>query len=353
MKKSTAAPRCTCSSRLEPGIDSSTFANSSGARSWWNWLTLKSLPADGRANVAALLAVGFCSLVAGLQYSPEIAGSDVVVFKSRSGQSNIVRITAAKPVNDSGAISSAEVNASITAAPATPFDQKMAMLERGIAYLESIPDYTAQFLRQEFVGDCLLDEQEMAMKVRHAPFSVYLKWISKPVGREVLYVAGDNDGEFLVREAGWKSKLGTMSLAPDSALAMQDSRHPVTQAGILELAKTIRDHHVNDRKTNNIRSCVCLGTQEFDSRPCTAFLVEYASAELSPMYRRSLTLFDQEWSIPVYIKNFGWPEAGAEATGDELDAATLLEFYAYTNVKLRALMTADAFDRQNADYRLQ
>ena len=42
------------------------------------------------------------------------------------------------------------------------------------------------------------------VKVRHEPFSIYLKWLSGEVGREVLYVDGANDGEMFVRSGGWK-----------------------------------------------------------------------------------------------------------------------------------------------------
>lgn len=231
---------------------------------------------------------------------------------------------------------------------------KMALLDAGIRFLNETPDYTAQFTKQELVNEELTDEQSIHMKVRHAPFSVYLKWLTGERGREVLYVDGCNDGEMLVRSGGWKGRLGTLSIDPHGSLAMREARHPVTKAGILELALMMQDFHKRDLEQHNYVRCEQLADQEFDGRNCSCFLIEYKDAAGSPTYRKSISLIDKEWSIPLYIKNYGWPLPDQEnKVADALDDATLIEFYSFAEVRFRQQLANNDFDRNNEEYRLQ
>src|SRR5882724_8434048 len=54
----------------------------------------------------------------------------------------------------------------------------LTLLELGKHQLESIPDYTATFLKQERVnGEDLQELQTVQLKLRHEPFSVHMEWI--------------------------------------------------------------------------------------------------------------------------------------------------------------------------------
>src|SRR5262245_30114741 len=60
--------------------------------------------------------------------------------------------------------------------------------------LRQVDDYTAVFSKTELVGRRYI-EQTMQLKLREQPFSVYLRFVSKrQKGREVIFVAGANDG---------------------------------------------------------------------------------------------------------------------------------------------------------------
>jgi hypothetical protein len=228
--------------------------------------------------------------------------------------------------------------------------KKISFLERGLELLRNTPDYTAQFAKQELVNGELLEEQTMLMKVRHAPFSVYLKWIDYDTGREVLYVDGLNDGQMLVHAGGWKARLPAMLVSPNSSLALKETRHPITQAGLLNLAETIVTHHREDLELKNYKSCEQMADQGIGGRDCWCFVVEYRDRATAREYRKSLTLIDKEWSVPLFIKNFGWPDDETAQSDEELDAATLVEQYTYVDVKFRSALTALDFDRVNEDY---
>ncbi len=47
-----------------------------------------------------------------------------------------------------------------------------------LAFLQQTPDYTAQFTKQELVAGELTEEQSIYVKIRHQPFSIYLKWLT-------------------------------------------------------------------------------------------------------------------------------------------------------------------------------
>jgi len=306
------------------------------------------------AGSVALAAVGFLRLEA----APVPAGSEMV--HRVASKAHTLKLDLAVAAPQPGDSQSPVTTDAIPAAPLSPEEQarqtlerKLAAVRQGIEFLRKTPDYTAQFNKQELVSDELTDEQQIFMKVRHEPFSIYLKWLSGERGREVLFVDGSNDGEMLVRSGGWKGRLGTLSIDPNGTLAMREARYPVTKAGLLELSLTIQDFNEKDLATTNYTRCEQLADQEFDGRSCHCYLVIYNDIDSSPQYRKSITLIDKEWSIPVYIKNYAWPAPDLVAADDAaLDEATLIECYSYAEVKFRQQLANSDFDRANEEYRL-
>ena len=228
--------------------------------------------------------------------------------------------------------------------------KKVELLEKGIAFLTQMPDYTAQFSKLEVVGGELLEEQTMLVKLTHKPFSVYMKWLDYDTGREVIYGEGLNEGNMLVHAGGWKARLPAISMEPDSSLAMREARHPITEVGLLNLAKQTLDFHRENLAMKNFTRCEQTENQSISGRDCLCFVTEYRDAASSKDYRKSIMLIDKEWSVPLFIQNFGWPTDNITASGEELDTATMIEQYTYADVKFRASLTALDFDRTNEDY---
>lgn len=305
--------------------------------------------ANGLAGLIALSAMG----VLYFEFPPTPAGANGL---SRSASKPRAVVIAQKPVLPTEA-DTAAISADPAASPADRAKQtlqlKMTLLEKGRTFLETVPDYTAQFTKQELVHGELTEEQLIHFKCRHRPFSVYLKWEVGDEGREVLYIDGQNDDEMIVHGGGWKARLPALSIAPTSALALKEARYPITNAGLLELAKMMLTVHTDDLAKNALANCEKLADQEFDGRMCDVFLVEYRDANVSPTYRKSITLIDKEWHIPVYARNFGWPNEGSTAVGEQLDEETLVEYYTYAEVRFRQQLAEVDFDRGNEDYRFK
>lgn len=310
--------------------------------------------ANTLASFVAASSLGFLYL----QFPLEPAGAEVVRRgKPAPAPVVIIPTAAAVPVlaeNVSSETARQQSAETLTLSPELQAEavlrRKIEQLEQGMTYLKGIPSYSAQFTKQELVGNELSDEQLMTLKVRHEPFSVYLKWHTGEKGREAIYVHGENKGEMLVHAGGWKARLGTLSIDPNGTLAMQENRHPITQAGILELAKMMCDYHRRDLQTHNFSRCEKLADSEFDGRACDVYLIEYKDAKSSETYRKSISFLDKERSVPLYMKNYGWPGANAPTDAAELDEATLLESYSFAEIDFGGRVLAADFDHANEEY---
>lgn len=226
---------------------------------------------------------------------------------------------------------------------------KVKMLKKGQQFLESIPGYTVKFTKQEVVRGELLAEQSMLLKYRRQPFSLYLCWLTGDTGREVLYIAGTQEGRMLAHDGGWKARLPSILLAPHATLAMHDTRYPVTDAGFQGLIALMLKAHQHDFDGLRLASCVAEHDMTFQGRKCSVFTTQYQSPDVSPVYRKSITLIDQEWNIPVKSLHFDWPTESTALAAD-VDAATLLESYEFSDFDFSQPPTDEDFSRENPAY---
>ena len=229
---------------------------------------------------------------------------------------------------------------------------KVELLQRGRAFLLTVPTYTAKLSKQEVVKGELLPEQVMSLKCRHSPFSVYLLWQTGDVGREVIYVEGANSGKLIAHDGGWKSRLPALSLTPDSWIAMRDARYPVTAAGVVALIDIMDGIHADDLARATVASCEQTAGH-FNGRPCDTFTMRYKNREVSPTYRKSITMIDREWHVPLSTRHFEWPGPESTIPENELDDATLIESYTFTDLTLHAPLTDRDFDSTNAEYQFR
>lgn len=303
------------------------------------------------ANGMSVFIAAFAVLFLHLESAPTPAGADVA--RRPTNKYALVIASTPEKVLQAPAVDASSADLTPEQRLEKEITAKIQLLEKGVEFLAKTPDYTALFVKQELVNGELLDEQEMEMKVRHAPFSIYLKWTTGEVGREVLYVDGTNNGKLTAHAGGWKARLPAVALEPTCSLAMAESRYPVNKAGLFELAKMMLQIHKDDLDKKRIGRCDKLADQIFDGRPCHAYLIEYKDRQVSEHYRKSISLIDKEWSIPVYTRNFGWLNGDVPPTTEEFDAASLLEFYSYGSIKFRPNLVALDFDHTNEDYRFK
>ncbi len=231
----------------------------------------------------------------------------------------------------------------------------MLLLEKGCHYLDTIPDYTATFSKQEFVSGELSENQVINLKCRHKPFSVYMKWVVGDKGQELLYVNGENEDKMLVKMGGLKGRLvPTLKLDPHGSLAMKESRYPITKAGIKALAETIIDYRKKDLDENLNTQCIMLPNQKFDGKDCYCFIAHFANANESETYRKSIIYIDNKTCLPIFVQGFGWPQDGlASASPEELDKKTMIESYSFTDINMKSELATAEFSKANKNYRFR
>ncbi|NOX55963.1 MAG: DUF1571 domain-containing protein [Planctomycetes bacterium] len=227
----------------------------------------------------------------------------------------------------------------------------LLMLEKSQHVLESVSDYTATFFKQERINGELTEGQLMELKMRHRPFSIYMKWLTGHKGRQVLYVEGQNENKMLVKFGGWKRRLPALKLDPNSSLAMAEARYPITKVGMLELVREAVRYRQQDLQNLDKLRCILTPDYDFEGYRCYAFTVEYTDPRYSKVYRKSIFLIDQNTYLPVAVKNYTWPDQVDQVDEKDPDGSTLVEFYAYTNVRLNQRLADSEFDRKNKKYR--
>ncbi|MBX3437896.1 MAG: DUF1571 domain-containing protein [Planctomycetaceae bacterium] len=228
---------------------------------------------------------------------------------------------------------------------------QIMLLEKGCASFGNVPDYTATLHKQERIGDTLGEVQVLKVKLRHEPFSVYMKWQTFDKGRELIYVEGENDGNMLIQPGGWKGRLtGTLSLDPNGRMAMSESRHPVSQIGLVRLAEKLMHYSNLILKRESGFHCEIRGDQQIHGRDCYVFVISYDSPEHNATYRRSVQYIDKELSLPVIVRNYTWSDTPGTETDDD---QTLIESYSWSDIRVDQRLANGDFDQTNSGYRFQ
>ncbi len=217
----------------------------------------------------------------------------------------------------------------------------LAHLDQSGQALSKVEGYTAAFLKQEATDKKLQDPESISLKIRHRPFSVYMKW--EESGQEVLFVEGKNDGKLLAKPTGLASLVGTVRLDPDSKDAMRNSRYPITEAGIGRLVARIKKFYSQFENPGEILTCR-YSEQKSGEAPIDVFEIVFRDEKESPDYQSSRLVFDQKSKILVSVENFGWPRK-------EGKAPQVVERYQFQQLNFGANLTDTDFDEKNPDYK--
>lgn len=186
---------------------------------------------------------------------------------------------------------------------------------------------------------CLYEKEERAISngegqtIRlsfRKPFDVRLDWLNDKgrVDQSAVYRQGANDGKVLARQTGLGSLMGTMRLDPNEALALEDSRHPITEVGLGKIIERAK----RDATTAGITARY-LGEETLDGR--AAYRFEFTSGNGKPVGElaratRSLIWIDRELKLPVKLEFY---DAGN----------VLLERHRFRNLQLDPKLTDKTF----------
>lgn len=190
---------------------------------------------------------------------------------------------------------------------------------------ENLHDYSATFTKVERLNGTLGDPQKLKIRVRHEPFSVYMKFITPNPGQEALYVANKNDNKLVAMGSGWKRRFGTLNLDPNGGMAMKDQRYPITKAGIKNLTAELIEIAEQDVKYGECT--VRHTTAKIAGRPATMIESTHPVARKNFRYHKAQIFIDNELRIPIAYRAYSWPR---EKGGEPI----LEEQYTYTDLKI-------------------
>jgi len=298
------------------------------------------LPAtDRRQFLSSLLTAGAAGLFAPL--APAMAGGP----KDRLG-------TRLRERREGGA----QVPVQAASFSATPAEEQMTVLresaigpaakgvEEALALIRKAPGYVTTLVKREVVrpGGPLL-KTTMVMKLRHAPFSVYLKYVEPHAGREVLYVDGQNKGRLWVHEAaGLASWVGTVSFAPTSDKVMEENRYPITMAGIERGLSQLLTRWAGEAKHGEAEVRLVEGVDVGGIKGVMHEVVHPTARPQFPMHKVQVTIHP-ETKLPMRLAGYGYPtQKGGEAP--------LVEEYTYLNLRTDLALQDIDFDIKNKSY---
>jgi hypothetical protein len=222
-----------------------------------------------------------------------------------------------------------------------PLMPVLGWAKQGLPAIESLKDYSAVLVRRERIRGKLTGYEYVFVKIRHQPFSVYACFQS-PVsvhGQEVIYVAGQNQGNLLAHKARMRA---TVSLLPEGMIAMSGRRYPITEIGLVNLVRRLVE--VGERDVNYGECEVkYFSKAAVNKRHCTVIQVVHPTPRDVFRFHLARVFVDDELKMPVRYESYDWPrEPGGEPE--------LIEEYTYLDLKLNNGFTDEDFSTRNPAY---
>jgi outer membrane lipoprotein-sorting protein len=201
--------------------------------------------------------------------------------------------------------------------------------------LAKVDNYTALFRRVEYVDGKLPPEEVTVLKFKR-PFKIYMRWISPSKGQESLYVQGANNNKIRAHASGLEGLI-TVNLDPTGYLAMENSRHPITEAGLHKLVERIASNIRRALRSGELtskdhgeRTVYGRKTREFEG-------ILPKDASKGYYCYRCIVNLDIETKMPIRAQIFDWENR-------------LVECYGYERLKLNPGLSDKDFDPKNPDY---
>jgi hypothetical protein len=210
----------------------------------------------------------------------------------------------------------------------------------------NVKDYSATVVKHERIDGKLGDPEYAFIKVRQQPFSVYMYFLSPKnlEGQECMFMEGANNGNMFAHAAPGtlRGRFGTVSLAPNSAMAMKDQRYPITEIGVANLTKRLIEVGEHDKEFGECDVKFFQGAK-VNGRVCTMIQVTHPIPRRNFLFNVARIYLDDQLQLPIRYEAYEWP---AQAGGDPV----LLEEYTYMNLQTNQGFTNADFDVHNPNY---
>ncbi len=219
----------------------------------------------------------------------------------------------------------------------------VTLAREALNVLDQVEDYTATFIKRERVGGKLREEEVILLKVRHRPFSVYLKHLAPPrlKGQEAIWVQGANDGKIIAHGAGILG-LFTVRLDPESPLAMQGNRYSIRHVGLRHLLEELL-RLCEEHRPRLLQSRISFLEETVDGVKCLVLEVRAPRRWEDFPWAMARVYLDRDKRVPIRYEAYDWPAQGSKDL-------PLIEHYYYKDLKLNVGLSDKDFDPENEQY---
>lgn len=226
-------------------------------------------------------------------------------------------------------------------------DEITGLIKKAWSKWQTVKNYTCTFYKQNRKNNKLYPLETMFQKFRKKPFSVYLKWVKDPhEGQETLYVQGKNKNRIKAHKGGILGVIN-VNLDPKGSTAMKGNRHPITEAGMGNTLKIIRQDFALAKK-NNEGEITDEGMKTYFGMKLHCFLAKMPAKKVKKGLNKtnknqyyaaiSEVCIDQKIGLPTFVQIWTAQKK-------------LLEKYVYKNMRLNVGLTDKDFDPDNDAYR--
>ncbi len=218
-----------------------------------------------------------------------------------------------------------------------------------------VKDYTCVLVRRERVDGRLTGYSYASVKLRHSqasnvavtvPFSVYMHFNSptEVAGREIIFVDGRHGGKLIARRGGNRFKFMTVAVDPESDVAMQDNRYPITELGIRNLIIRLLEVGAEELQHTGEIDVKYFTGAKINNRACTVVQITHPVKRDYFRFHQARLFIDDQLELPIRFVSFDWPE---EPGGKP----TLLEEYTYLDLRINVGLQDHDFDHRNENYK--
>ena len=171
--------------------------------------------------------------------------------------------------------------------------------------VQSVPDMSCRLVQTQVVDGVTLPEEVIDFRQRFSPHSLRLTWVGEQnKGRELVYVAGQNDNKVLVKEPGAVIKFITgnqpVSIALDSTALTSQSQNAPDLAGYNLLIGSIR-MRFNDACATHLVWVSEARPETVGKRRLQTFEVTLQAVAMSGQIKEMTITFDLATSLPVHM----------------------------------------------------
>jgi hypothetical protein len=220
----------------------------------------------------------------------------------------------------------------------------LRMISLSKARFREVDDYSCDFYKRERVHGKLTELHVMDMKERVRPKSIYFKFRQPNRGREAIYVDGKNEGLVVAHDVGFTKFLtGTMRLDPRGSRAMENNRHPITEAGIGELIDTIESRWTSELDPKHSIVNHVDGMQVGPHASVSMIESIHPSRRPEFLFHKVRLYINDEHGLPIRFEAYDWPKT-PDVTPE------LVEEYTYLNLRLNVGLRDTDFDPSNGKY---